>query len=263
MRRTVPPKFPLELLIEAVTALHDTGDGADLSGHHLVETVAAQHGVHHILTAGVGDAHSHTIEVVDVGFQVLLAQVGSGTAYIVQQLLPVDVAALHQREEGLVFGGDLQEHHIAEREGAVGDHRLELHTEGLHLGAYLIKVGAPVQCRLWRAHHHLGHSPHLGHDLAADQRVDAAVVIVLGATAPHAQLGHRLAVEILRHEDAGTGYLGGTVTVEYLLHLLAVILLRGGLGAVSGDHGSHGLGVVVDTIPDGGFGTERHEAAED
>ena len=78
--------------------------------------------------------------------------------------------------------------------------------------------------------------------------VDAAVVIVFGAAAPDAEVGHGFTFQKLRGEYPGCGHLGGLVMFQDGGHLLVIITLGHGFCGKGGGHRRHGFLVVVHAV---------------
>ena len=159
----------LKRLVESVAALRSVHDGGDVPLGDVVERTAAEQGLHHVLGSRTGYADSHVVQGVYIGFKIFLVEMVGNTAEVVEEPAPVHAAAAGKGEQGLELRGELQEHHVTERQRAVGDDGLELHAERLHLMADLEQVAAPIERGLGRTEHHARDIPYLRHDLRAHQ----------------------------------------------------------------------------------------------
>ena len=220
---------------------------AYLPVQQVMKTAPAQNGIREIVRPGLCQSHPHVIQVVNVRFQVFLGEIVLYIAQIIEEGFPVDAAAFRQFEQRGKLRGNLQEHHVPERQRAIGHYRFKLHTEGLYLGADFHQVTAPIQGSLRGMEHLTCHCPYLRHYLRTYEVVNAAIIVVLRAVAPDAQVGKSLAVEELRQEYARRRHFRRAVFVEYVLYLLGVIGFGSRFGGVSRRHCRHGLLVVVDT----------------
>jgi len=102
------------------------------------ETTVAKDGAYGITSSCRSKINSHGIEVINVFLQILLGEVGTESRKVVKHRFPIHVAQLRQFQDGSQFLVNLQKCYILEREGAVGDDRLELIAESLGLFTYLI-----------------------------------------------------------------------------------------------------------------------------
>ena len=219
-----------------------------LAVQQVMERAGLQQGVSDIADASCGEPDTHVVQVVEVVLQVLLCEVVRYAGKVVQHPLPVDVPQFGEFQQRGDFLFYLKEGHIGEGQRAVGHDALELHAQALGVVAYLHQVAAPVERSLRGTEHHLGHYPGLRDDLPGDHVVDAAVIVVLRAAAPDAELGQGLAFQEFRREDSGSGDLCGGIVLEDVVHLLPVITLGDRLSAEGGGHRSHGACVDVHAV---------------
>ena len=124
-------------------------------------------------------------------------------------------------QQGGNFRIDFEKGDVRKGQRAVGHHALELHTQTFGIIADFHQVTAPIEGGLRTLQHHSCHRPYLGHNLVCHHIVDAAVIVVLRAAAPDAQVGECLALQELGSEDAGSCYLCGIVVLQYLAPFFA------------------------------------------
>ena len=191
---------------------------------------------------------SHVVKCVDVGGEVFYSEIAGHAGDVIQQLLPVHIANLRQLEDGGYLLVDFQKLDVGKGQAAVGHYTLKLHTQRLGVGAYLHQITAPVEGGLRTLQHHACHRPYLGHNLVRHHIVDAAVIVVLRATAPNAEVGECLALQELGSEDAGSGNLCGIVVLQDFAHLLVIIALCHSSSTECGSHGGNGLLVIVHAV---------------
>ena len=213
-----------------------------------VELAALQQGIAYIAHSCSGKVGSCLIQVVDVGFQIIYSEVAWHLRQVIQHLLPVHIAYLRKFQNGGYLLVDLQKGDVREGECAVCHHTLKLHAQVLGVVAYLHQIGSPIQGGLRTFQHHACHRPYLRHDFVAHHVVDTAVIVVLCATVPDAQLRHCLALQELGGVDTGTRHFCSIIVLQDVLHLHIIVGFCHGFRSVGSSHSSHSLLVIVHAV---------------
>lgn len=89
----------LQLLEETAVMFVDVYDLADLAAHQLMERVLLQQGI-----SDVGDARSckpctHSVQVVQIGFQVLFCEIARNIGYVVKKAFPIHIADFREFQD--------------------------------------------------------------------------------------------------------------------------------------------------------------------
>ena len=236
------------LFIEVMVVVIDVQYLAHLAIEQLIEGTLLQECVRCPVDACRNQRCSHVVKGFDVCGEVLHGEVARHTGDVVQQLLPIHIAYLRELEDGGYLLVDFQKLDVGKGQAAVGHHAFKLHTQRLGVGTYLHQVTAPIEGGLRTLQHHACHRPDLGHNLVCHHIVDAAVIVVLRATAPNAEVGECLALQELGSEDAGSGNLCGIVVLQDFARLLVIIALSHSSSTECGSHGGNDLLVVVHAV---------------
>ena len=116
----------------------------DFPLEQVVELVLLQQRVADVADAGGGQRHTHVVQVVEVGFQIVNGEVARYRRQVVQHPFPIHPADVGQLEQGGNLRVEFQKSDVGERERGVRHHGLELHTQAFGLVAYLHQVAAPI-----------------------------------------------------------------------------------------------------------------------
>ena len=179
-------------------------DAVGLVYDSAVEVAIADDGIDQVSRSGRSEAYTHGIEVVKVFLQTLFAEMGADVGEVVENGFPVGVSQFRELQDCSQLLIDFQKGNIFEGQTAVGDDALKLVAQILRFVTYLIQIGTPVEGVLRTLDHHTGYRPYLWHDFRGNHAVDTAVVVVLGAACPQAQVRECLTVKVFTGKDTGS-----------------------------------------------------------